>query len=192
MSKQAYANLSVWVSCFRLIFINFVLFHSPIKEKASNDPKNKKAATGGKQDGAAGKKADAKPTANRKPSQKKKSQLDDKQEYAALRDAIDGECCHGSVIHCMDDFVQQDYWKECFCFLTCKANNKKTIKEIVCRNLEKKEDAKKLVEDYNSRYSKVNHFGVNFVNSYSYNVKCVYEAQDAQVKCTEQNLRFAL
>ncbi|XP_020605141.1 uncharacterized protein LOC110043977 isoform X1 [Orbicella faveolata] len=93
------------------------------KEKASNDPKNKKAATGGKQDGAAGKKADAKPTANRKPSQKKKSQLDDKQEYAALRDAID-------------------------------ANNKKTIKEIVCRNLEKKEDAKKLVEDYNSRYSK--------------------------------------
>ena len=74
--------------------------------------------------------------------------------------------------------------EEYFCFPTYKANNKKTIKEIVCRNLEKKEDAKKLVEDYNSRYSKVNHFEVNFVNSYSYNMKCVYEAQDAQVKFT--------
>jgi len=42
-----------------------------------------------------------------------------------------------------------------FVYLTYKANNKKTIKEIVCRNLEKKDDAKKLVEDYNSRYSKV-------------------------------------
>lgn len=155
-----------------MVLINFVLFHSPIKEKASNDPKNKKAATGRKQDGAAGKKADAKPAANRKPTQKKKSQLDDKQEYAALRDAIDGECCHVSVIHWIDNSIQQDYWKECFCFLTYKANNKKAIKEIVCRNLEKKEDAKKLVEDYNSRYSKVNHFG----NSFSYNVKCVYEA----------------
>lgn len=77
----------------------FFVFHSLIKEKASTDPKNKKAATGGKQDGAAGKKTDAKPAANKKPTQKKKSQLDDKQEYAALRDAIDGECCHGSVIH---------------------------------------------------------------------------------------------
>lgn len=178
---QTFANLSMWVSCFRVVLINFVLFYSPIKEKASSDPKNKKAATGGKQDGAAGKKADAKPAANRKPTQKKKSQLDDKQEYAALRDAIDGECCRGSVILCIDDFVQQDYWKDYFCFLTCKANNKKTIKEIVCRNLEKKEDAKKLVEDYNSRYSKVNHS----VNSFSYNVKCVYEARDVHVKFTE-------
>jgi len=42
-----------------------------------------------------------------------------------------------------------------FVYLTYKANNKKTITETVCRNLEKKEDAKKLVEDYNSRYSKV-------------------------------------
>ncbi|KAL9954885.1 hypothetical protein ACROYT_G042470 [Oculina patagonica] len=91
------------------------------KEKASNDPKNKKAAAGGKQDGAAAKKADAKPAANKKPAQQKKSQQDDKQEYSALREAID-------------------------------ANNKKKIKEIVCRNLEKKDDAKKLVEDYNSRY----------------------------------------
>lgn len=106
---QTFANLSMWVSCFRVVLINFVLFYSPIKEKASSDPKNKKAATGGKQDGAAGKKADAKPAANRKPTQKKKSQLDDKQEYAALRDAIDGECCRGSVILCIDDFVQQDY-----------------------------------------------------------------------------------
>ena len=87
----------MWVSCIRLIFINFVLFHSPIKEKASSDPKNKKAAAAGKQGGAAEKKADAKPAANRKPTQKKKSQLDDKQEYAALRDAIDGEYCHGSA-----------------------------------------------------------------------------------------------
>ena len=163
------------------IRLNFVLFHSPINEKTSSDPKNKKAATGGKQDGTAGKKAEAKPAANKKPTQKKKSQLDDKQEYAALRDAIDGECCHGSVIHCIDDFVYQDYWKDRFCFLTYKANNKKTIKEIVCRNLEKKEDAKKLVEDYNSRYSKVNHF----VNSFSYNVKCVYGARDAHVKFTD-------
>ena len=160
--------------------INFIL----IKEKASSDTKNKKAATGGKQDGAAGKKADTKPAANRKSTQKKKSQLDDKQEYAALRDAIDGKCCRWFVIHCIDDLVQQDYWQGNFCFLT-KANNKKTIKEIVCRNLEKKEDAKKLVEDYNSRYSKVNHFEVNFVNSFSYNMNCVYEAQDAQVKFTE-------
>ena len=83
---------NVWYSLF-------FVFHSLIKEKASTDPKNKKAATGGKQDGAAGKKADAKPAANKKPTQKKKSQLDDKQEYAALRDAIDGEYCHGSVIH---------------------------------------------------------------------------------------------
>ena len=156
-------------------------FYSPIKEKASSDPKNKKAATGGKQDGAAGKKAEAKPAANKKPTQKKKSQLDDKQEYAALRDAIDGECYHGSVFHCIDDFVQQDYWKYYLCFLTCKANNKKTIKEIVCRNLEKKEDTKKLVVDYNSRYSKVNHFG----NSYSYNVTRVQETRDAYVKFTE-------
>ena len=109
LSKQTFANLSAWVSCFRVVLINFVLFHSPIKEKASSDPKNKKAATGGKQDGAAGKKADAKPAANKKPSQKKKSQVDDKQEYAALRDAIDGECCHVSLIHRIDDFVEQDY-----------------------------------------------------------------------------------
>ena len=95
--------------CFRLIFINIIFFHSPIKEKASSDPKNKKAATGGKQDGAAGKKADAKPAANRKSTQKKKSQLDDKQEYAALRDAIDGKCCHGFVIHYVDEYVLQDY-----------------------------------------------------------------------------------
>ena len=60
------------------------------------------------------------------------------------------------------------------------------IKEIVCRNLEKKEDAKKLVEDYNSRYSKVNHFG----NSYSYNVTCVQEARDAYVKFAELELAF--
>ena len=84
-------------------------FFTQSKEKTSSDPKNKKAATGGKQDGAAGKKADAKPVANRKPSQKKKTQPDDKQEYAALRDAIDGECCHGFVIHCTDDFVQEGY-----------------------------------------------------------------------------------
>lgn len=36
-----------------------------------------------------------------------------------------------------------------------KANNKKKIKEIVCRNLEDKGKAKKLVEDYDSRYGKV-------------------------------------
>ena len=92
MNKRAYAY-----GCHvldRMIFINFVLFHSPFKEKASNDPKNKKAAAGGKRGGAAGKKADAKPAANRKPTQQKKSQLDDKQEYAALREAIDGEYSH--------------------------------------------------------------------------------------------------
>ena len=60
----------------------------------------------------------------------------------------------------------------------------------MCRNLEKKEEAKKLVEDYNSRYGKVNHFECNFGNYYSYNVKCVDEAQDAQVKVIEQHLYF--
>lgn len=34
------------------------------------------------------------------------------------------------------------------------ANDKKKIKEIVCRNLKDKEQAKKLVEDYNARYGK--------------------------------------
>ena len=66
---------------------------------------------------------------------------------------------------CNDDFVKQDHQNEYFCFLAYQANNKKTIKEIVCRHLGKKEDAKKLVEDYNSRYSKVSHFEVNFVYS---------------------------
>lgn len=41
-------------------------------------------------------------------------------------------------------------------FLTYEANDKKKIKEIVCRNLKDKEQAKKLVEDYNARYGKVN------------------------------------
>ena len=52
---------------------------------------------GGKQDGAAGKKADAKPAANKKASQNKKTQpQDDKQDFSDLRDAIDGKLCSPS------------------------------------------------------------------------------------------------
>lgn len=54
-----------------------------------------------------------------------------------------------------------------FVFLTCKADDKKKIKEIVCRSLAAKGQAKKLVEDYNSRYGKVNHFECNSVLIYN-------------------------
>lgn len=48
-----------------------------------------------------------------------------------------------------------------FYFLfTFTANNENKIKEIVCRNLENKETAKKLVDDYNSRYGKVTNLNI--------------------------------
>ena len=45
------------------------------------------------------------------------------------------------------------------------ANNEKKIKEIVCRNLENKETAKKLVDDYNSRYGKVTNLNIKTLAS---------------------------
>lgn len=50
---------------------------------------------GGKQNGAAGKKANAKPTATRKASKppRKNQPQDDNLEYSELREAIDGRFC---------------------------------------------------------------------------------------------------
>ena len=56
--------------------------------------------------------------------------------------------CHSAVITWFKSF-------HLCTFNINKANNKKKIKEIVCRNLEDKVKAKKLVEDYDSRYGKV-------------------------------------
>ncbi|KAM7451307.1 hypothetical protein ABFA07_000987 [Porites harrisoni] len=94
------------------------------QQKEKEKAASKKPAAGRKQQGSVNKKADAKPAGNKKTSTLKKTQPQDE------------NCDYSDLRDAID------------------ANNKKKIKEIVCRNLEDKAKAKKLVEDYDSRYGK--------------------------------------